>query len=301
MDGEKKYLRKRQGSWHSLSLLFICGVLVCRMINFEVKEKETPVVYNTERDLQVLVQAENRAVVGGVSTDAPAGATVSEFPGLITQEASVVTVDAKEKVCYLTFDDGPSVNTARILDILDEYEAKATFFVIGSQLHEGTKSTVERLIAEGHAIGIHTYTHVYQDMYETLDSFLGDYERVAVKLREEYGVETSMFRFPGGSNCTYLRGEAKKYIAEMERRGYRCFDWNVSGEDSVGEPTVADVRKNVFRDAFRYNHPIILLHDSGGAKVTVEALPEILKRLKEEGYRFETLERVEEYVFPKSR
>lgn len=299
---DSKYPRKRQGLLlRSLPLLLV-GLLAVLPWNWETAQEEVPVIYNTENDLLVLMQAEN----GSYATTQVSGETVvagaeDAFPELYTEAATVADVPAEEKICYLTFDDGPSVNTEKVMKILAEYDAKATFFVVGTQIHAGTEDTLRKLLEEGHAIGIHAYAHNYKALYQSENSFLQDYERVAKLLREQFGTEATFFRFPGGSNCTYLNGSGKSLIAEMHRRGYRCFDWNVSGEDSVGEPTVESILQNVYRDVFRYNHPVILLHDSGGADATVEALPKLLQRLKEEGYRFETLEGVEEYVFPKSR
>lgn len=310
---DTKILRKRQGLIFR-SLPFFCLVLFVALTwNWETPKKDVPIVYNTENDLLVLMQAENGTnltqMLGSEASAGEAGypgavgvATEEEtFPELYTEATALVDVPAEEKVCYLTFDDGPSVNTKKVLEILDEYDVKATFFVVGSQLHEGTRDTFQQLLDAGHAVGIHAYSHEYKELYHSEQSFLEDYERVAQLLREQYGVEAGIFRFPGGSMCAYLKDSTKPLLAEMHRRGYRCFDWNVSGEDSVGNPTVQSILENVYRDVFRYNHPLILLHDSGGATETVKALPQILKRLKEEGYRFETLEGVEEYVFPKSR
>ncbi len=238
---------------------------------------------------------------GGSTAGGTTAGTTERFPKLFTDAATATGVPKEEKVCYLTFDDGPSKNTPRVLELLRKYNAKATFFVVGNNIYGERAATLQQAVKEGHAIGIHGYTHEYKALYESEDSFLKDYEKMAVFLRENFDIEANMFRFPGGSNCTYLKGSGKRLIAEMHRRGYRCFDWNVSGEDSVGTPTVESVLNNVYRDVFRYNHPVILLHDSAQTDVTVEALELILARLAKEGYRFESLEHAQEYIFPQSR
>ena len=87
----------------------------------------------------------------------------------------------------------------------------------------------------------------------------------------------------------------------MEKRGFSCFDWNVSGEDSVGSPTVSSIQKNVLKKGLDCRRAIVLLHDSGSAAKTVEALPEIIEQFKEEGFEFQSLENAESYVFPASR
>ena len=206
-----------------------------------------------------------------------------------------------EKICYLTFDDGPSENTIKILDILKQYDAKATFFVIGNCLSEETKPVLERIIAEGHAVGLHAYNHVYEKFYANDTSYLEDYKNLYTVLKEDYGIETSLFRFPGGSACKYNCGKGREYVAQMQQRGFDCFDWNVTGEDSVGNPTVEFIQKNVFERAFQYEKPVVLLHDSCIADMTVKALPGILEKMKEQGYRFATLEHRKEYIFSKSR
>ena len=223
------------------------------------------------------------------------------YPALMAPRRTVKPLEEGERICYLTFDDGPSENTEKILDILAKYDIKATFFLFVEALTVDRKATVERAIEEGHAIGMHANVHVYEKLYANLDSFLNDYETLYEKLKEDYGIETALFRFPGGSVCTCLNGQGKTYLHEMEKRGFSCFDWNVSGEDSVGSPTVSSIQKNVLKKGLDCRRAIVLLHDSGSAAKTVEALPEIIEQFKEEGFEFQSLENAESYVFPASR
>lgn len=206
-----------------------------------------------------------------------------------------------EKICYLTFDDGPSENTVKILDILKQYDAKATFFVIGNSLCEENRPIIERIVAEGHAIGLHAHNHVYEKFYASDTSYLKDYDKLYQLLKEEYGIETALFRFPGGSACKYNYGKGKEYVSQMRERGFACFDWNVTGEDSVGTPTVESIQKNVFSRVFEYEKPVVLLHDSCIADATPEALPQILEKLKAKGYDFASLEHRQEYIFSKNK
>lgn len=225
----------------------------------------------------------------------------TEFQELTAPVRQISRPAEGEKICYLTFDDGPSRYTEKVLDILKKYDAKATFFVIGQSLDEETKPVIKRMIGEGHAVGMHADVHSYETLYKDLDSFLKDYESLYTKLRDNYGIDTAIFRFPGGSACSYLRGRGHEFITEMERRGFACFDWKASGEDSVGKPTSSSIQKNVFVTGLKYSRPIVLLHDSAIAGETVEALPGIIERYKKEGYRFESLEHAESYIFPDSR
>lgn len=223
------------------------------------------------------------------------------YPNLIAPHRTVRPVAEGERICYLTFDDGPSENTEKVLDILAEYDVKATFFVVGEELTGEREEIVLRTIDEGHAIGMHANVHVYEKLYASLDSFLADYEALYEKLKENYGIETALFRFPGGSVCTCLNSRGKSYIQEMEKRGFSCFDWNISGEDSVGTPTVSSIQKNVLTKGLECRRAFVLLHDSAAADKTVEALPIIIERFREEGFVFQSLENAESYVFPASR
>ena len=219
----------------------------------------------------------------------------------VTGEESQKEQTQEEKICYLTFDDGPSGVTVRILDILKEYNAKATFFVIGNSLTEENKPIVKRILQEGHAIGLHANNHSYEDFYENETSWKEDWGILYKRLEKEYGITPGLFRFPGGSACTYMKGRVQDHIKWMHEKGLRCFDWNVSGEDAVGNPTSYSIYENVINGAIKYNTPIVLLHDSSVSQKTADALPEILRDLTKRGYRYETLEKRKEYIFKNSR
>lgn len=202
-----------------------------------------------------------------------------------------------EKICYLTFDDGPSHNTEKVLDILKKYDIKATFFLIGSEIGEEDTEVLSRMKKEEHAIGLHSNVHDFDKIYAGVESCVMDFEAEKKRLLDEYGIDTVLFRFPGGSACTYMEGQRDAYIDTMQEKGFMCFDWHVSGEDSVGNPTVYSIQKCVADTVFEYERPIILLHDSGIADATVDALPGIIESMRKEGYIFKTLEERDEYIF----
>lgn len=219
------------------------------------------------------------------------------YPYLYASGA-VTEKELPEKVVFLTFDDGPSRNTVKILDALAEYNAKATFFVIGENLTEDGIEIARRALAEGHMLGLHTETHQYDKIYDSVDSFLTDYDKLANRFVEEFGECPAIFRFPGGSYSAYINPIRKELQQEMERRGFLGYDWTTSGEDAVGTPTAASIKKNIFDMLYACEEPIILLHDSPCSNLTAEALPDILKRLTEEGYTFMTLQYRKPYQFP---
>lgn len=130
------------------------------------------------------------------------------------------------KTIYLTFDDGPSDRTDEVLKILDEKGVKATFFVIGRE-DETSIQRIKKAAAAGHTIGMHSYSHDYEKIYTSVEDFLDDFYKLFVILRDEAGVTPTVFRFPGGSLNNYNQGVYKEIIAEMLRRGFRYYDWNL--------------------------------------------------------------------------
>lgn len=213
-------------------------------------------------------------------------------------KGEITKQELPEKVAFLTFDDGPSRNTEKILDTLKQYNACATFFVIGENLTENGTKIVKRALEEGHMLGMHTETHCYDEIYHSVDAFLADYDKLASRFVELFGECPAIYRFPGGSYSSYINPIKKDLKEEMQRRGFYGYDWNVSGEDSVGTPTAASIKKNIFDTIEGQNQPIILLHDSPCSNLTAEVLPDILERLVAEGYTFMTLQYREPYQFP---
>ena len=253
--------------------------------------------------LSANVLAENLAVEGENAGNDKKGreedfvSKTEAYPYLYAK-GSVTEQELPEKVVFLTFDDGPSRNTVKILDTLKEYNVPATFFLIGENLTETGTEIARRALEEGHMLGMHTETHQYDKIYHSVDSFLADYDKLAARFTEEFGECPAVFRFPGGSYSAYINPIRTELKEELERRGFLCYDWNVSGEDSVGTPTAASIKKNIFDAIEGQTQPIILLHDSPCSNLTAEVLPEILEKLIAEGYEFRTLQYREPYQFP---
>ncbi len=194
------------------------------------------------------------------------------------------------RVCYLTFDDGPSDKTLEILDILDKYRIKATFFVIESENIE----YVKKIYAAGHTIGLHTATHDYSVIYSGEDMFYKDITRLSDKIYELIGVRPTLLRFPGGSSNTvsknYCRGVMTRLVKTVGVRGYSYFDWNISsGDAECPPPSYTYIRNKVLASAADKNSACILMHDSNDKATTVQALPEIIEGMMRMGYSIEPL------------
>ncbi|WP_167958172.1 polysaccharide deacetylase family protein [Anaerosporobacter faecicola] len=200
-------------------------------------------------------------------------------------------IQNKKKVAYLTFDDGPSENTIKVLEILRKHNIKATFFMIAETITPDQYELIQEMIKEGHTIGIHTYSHNYRQIYSSVKAYLEDFYLAYKKIYEVTGMQPTIFRFPGGSYNCYMKGMREKVIDEMNRRGFNYYDWQVSAEDSVGNPSRASITRNVLKDFKKYQKPIILMHDSSINALTVQALDIIIQTMKEEGYEFDTVDR----------
>lgn len=207
----------------------------------------------------------------------------------VDAENGTSSKSTEKKTAYITFDDGPSNLTDKVLDILEENDVHATFFLIGNQINNNTKHTLERLIKNGNQIGAHTYSHEANAIYVSADSYYNDIMQAEKTIIMNTGVAPLVYRFPWGSSNAYIKPYRKEIIGRLAVKGLNYCDWNVSGEDSVGHPSASQIIANVKSNYSKYNEPVILLHDSAGNKQTVEALPSIIKMYKEAGYDFGTI------------
>lgn len=189
-----------------------------------------------------------------------------------------------KKIAYLTFDDGPSDNTDRILDILKEKGVTATFFVVG-KTGEKAEKRYQRIVEEGHTLGLHSYTHKYNEIYADLENFKEDIRRLREYLFEVTGEKPWAYRFPGGSSNRVARIEIRECIEFLKEEGIVHFDWNASSEDAVAVGvSCSTLNSNVLKDALRFQQPMILMHDLQECNGTVDGLGSLINSLLEEGY-----------------
>ncbi|MCM1024079.1 MAG: polysaccharide deacetylase [Prevotella sp.] len=192
---------------------------------------------------------------------------------------------------YLTFDDGPSDRTSDILEILDRYDIKATFFVCGGE-GEKEQQLMRDIVNAGHTIGIHSISHDYEKIYASVESYLEDFYETYMCVYNATGVKPQIFRFPGGSINNYNRFTYMQIIAEMTRRGFVYYDWNVSGEDAVRGADWTSIYNNIMSgiDSNTADRAIVLLHDSQSKENTVLVLEDVIDRLLGDGYKFDKLD-----------
>ncbi len=205
---------------------------------------------------------------------------------------TINTYNSDKKIAYLTFDDGPSKRvTPEILDILEEYNIKASFFVIGSKAKENPE-ILKREYEEGHFIGNHTYTHNNGKIYKSKETFLEELEETDKTIEEILEIENfkcKIFRFPNGSVSKAYAYEKKLCFGYLEEIGYKYVDWNALNNDSIRKYSNEQLLKNLKDTVKGKKIVIVLMHDSGDVNKTYDVLEDSIKFLIDEGFEFHTL------------
>lgn len=205
----------------------------------------------------------------------------------VKAEYEKLRAEKKIKTVYLTFDDGPSGHTDQILEILKKNNIKATFFVIG--IGKNFKD-YKKITDQGHAIGLHSFTHEYKKVYANEDSFFKEFYQLRDAIKSTTGQDVKIIRFPGGSsNAIASKALKTAIINRLTREGFVYFDWNCDSTDASGNnvPVPKLVKYGICT-----THPEInvLMHDTNAKKTTVQALQQIIDGYRKAGYTFETLD-----------
>lgn len=196
--------------------------------------------------------------------------------------------DNLEYRAFLTFDDGPSSNTEKILEVLNKYNIKATFFIVGT-MAEPQRDLVMKIHKGGHSIGNHSYSHNVHYRSFTPEYFVNDIKKNDLLFKDILGKDfkTNLVRFPGGSF------NLKSYKSSLKAAGYEDINWNVSNGDTsaIRVPKVS-LLNNIYKDTEALNNIkkghslVILMHDLNPKDTTVESLPEVIEYLQKKGYKF---------------
>lgn len=191
------------------------------------------------------------------------------------QDAAVTGI----RKVYLTFDDGPSMYTDEILDILDTYGVKATFFVVGKG-KEPYEDAYRRIVAEGHTLGMHSYSHKYTEIYASKEAYVKDLNLLQDYLYEVTGTHAQICRFPGGSSNQASKVDMEELIDYLQEIDVVYYDWNISSGDATGHNISPDrIVENTAGNLDGYKEAVILFHDSADKRTTVDALPQIIETI----------------------
>lgn len=191
-------------------------------------------------------------------------------------------------VVYLTFDDGPSYLTPQFLDVLDEKGVNATFFVIGNEI-SGREDILVREYESGNTIGLHGYSHVYEEIYTDIDSLMNNFYRVQQYVEEITGQVSKILRFPGGTSNTvsrnYCNGIMTLAVDRVTTEGFVYYDWNIDSNDAGSSVNSSEeIYQNVISAIQPGRENVVLMHDASNHEATLEALPRIIDWLKENNY-----------------
>lgn len=208
----------------------------------------------------------------------------------IGKENIVHIYSSEKKRAFLTFDDGPSNRTIDILNTLKQENATATFFVLGSRV-EYMPDVVKQIYDEGHYIANHGYSHVYTSIYSSPEAVLDEYTRCNDAVKNAIGVQeynSHLFRFPGGlvgGKYATIKSQAKELL---NQNNIVNVDWNaLNGDAETQEPTVEFEMQRIKETTQNKNSIVILMHDASNKEATIQALPQIITYLKEQGYEFQ--------------
>ena len=193
-----------------------------------------------------------------------------------------------DKIIYLTFDDGPDPeNTTIVLDILKENNIKATFFILGTEI-EKYPALLKRIYDEGHAIGNHSYNHIYRELYQGANTYIEQLHHTDEIIKSVLGVRSNISRAPGGSAGSFTTA----YWDILKNQGYIEVGWNISSGDASNaraDIILGNIIQQTKKNTFLWSHAILLLHDGKGHNETVQALPHIIRFYKEQGFDFHVI------------
>ena len=289
-DRRKRLNRMKKGLISFIGIWMVVCMLLCVILMVKVSSLEKKV------SLLVSDKTITKQVDEKVTADSAGGSDVLSYnsteatestnkpilmniAGAINDTENLANENDELKV-YLTFDDGPSDNTAAILDTLAKYNVKATFFVVGKQDDE-SKAMYQRIVNEGHTLGMHSYSHKYSVIYDSLDAFETDFNEIQSYLYDVTGRECRLYRFPGGSSNQVSNTDMTEFIKFLNEEQVTYFDWNVSSGDATSQAYTADeLVNNVMSDVVKYKTSVVLMHDSNTKGTTVEALGPMIEALQ---------------------
>lgn len=269
----------------AIIITLICAILipiimcVCLLVKVGTMQKQINQLYEMRENAKKQEQLAEEEALRKQQEEAKILA--SKLPETTeTDEEAEQEDDGKKKV-YLTFDDGPSTGTEELLAILKEYNVKATFFVVGKE-DDYSMEMYKKIVEEGHTLGMHSYSHQYSTIYQSVEAFAQDIERQKALLKEATGEDIRLFRFPGGSSNLVSNIGMQEFIKYLNEEDITYFDWNVSSGDATSKSLEPETLvQNVLRDVGLYHNSVVLMHDAADKPNTVKALPMLIEQLQE--------------------
>lgn len=269
----------------TIIILAIISIIICLCIIFFQKD-----IVETGTNT-VDIQAQN--TIEQIQNEDGEQTTDTEFDTkkFINEIDNIYNGEEGKRV-FLTFDDGPSGEvTPHILDILKEYNIKATFFVLGNRVN-ANPDIVKRAYQEGHYIANHGYSHKYSNIYKNVDSIIEEYNKTEDAIRKALNnpnYSSHLFRFPGGSHGGPYESIKKEARKKLKEDGIAYIDWSALTYDAIGVNNTEEILKNLKETLNGWNNVVLLMHDAADKKITYESLDEVIEYLKEQRYAFKNI------------
>ena len=271
------------GIW-MLASVILCATLFVKVIHLENN------LNKVLQNMPQVEQVENEETKNSPDADTGKNVEYGKQDQTGQDDANKKKADDGEKLkVYLTFDDGPSTNTQQILDILKQYNVKATFFVIG-KTDDLSKEMYKKIVEEGHTLGMHSYSHKYSVIYDSMSAFEQDFNQIHDYLKEVTGVDCKYYRFPGGSSNEISNVNMAEFVRILNEKGITYFDWNVSSGDAAGTPASSGRIYSAVTSALRHGRSnVVLMHDAATKSTTADALPDIIQYCLANGYSIQAI------------
>lgn len=280
------------------SAVFIYSIVGSDIKNNNKIEDTNNNLKDQNKDLQekVITKFDAKAV-GNNTSELGKEYVVSRFDVQNMINGTYVGRLADKKIVFLTFDDGPSHNTLKVLDILKENNIHATFFVLGQEI-VGNEDIIKKIYDNGNAIGNHSYSHKFKTLYPKnsidIDAYMDEYKKTEKRLKNILGKKfsTNLVRMPGGENSRIYYND--KNLAPLKEafknESIESIDWNSLNGDAEGqEYSVEQMLEYVKASSSGGKHIVVLMHDAAAKEMTVKALPQIIEYFKSQGYEFRTI------------
>lgn len=267
---------------------FICVILIQKNISKTIEEYKVYKQYEAQVE-SINHQAEEKIKAEEAKKEKERQEKLPNLTEAGKENISKIYHSDTKRV-FLTFDDGPSAVTSKILDTLKQENIKASFFVLGINV-EARPEMVKRMYDEGHFIGIHGTSHVYSQIYQSPQSVLDEYNMCNEKIKNALGEQEynpHLFRFPGGlagGKYAEVKAQAKELLLQ---NNIEHVDWNaLNGDAETNKLSSEFEMKRLQETTAGKNSVVILMHDAQAKSVTADTLPQIISYLKEQGYEFE--------------
>lgn len=274
----KRINRMKTGIIMTIAIWMVVSLLAIIILSVQVFRLSSQMAALTKNGVQI--EETDSETESSEHTQLGEDSYANIVTGIDTEDNFAVEGDTH--YVYLTFNSVPGDNTNAILDVLAQYGIKATFFVVGSE-EDGADAVYQRIVNDGHTIGMHSYSNQYSLIYSSTDAFKEDYQKLYDYIYQLTGTKCAYYRFPGGSGNEISNVNMAEFVHILNQEQITYFDWNVSAGDAAGSYTVEDVQNNILEGVSKYKTSVVLLHDGANKSTTVEALGTLIESLQSQG------------------